>query len=173
MRKENEEKKVILSAQDPNILNGLVRIPQIQHIFRITRQAIYYHIQTGRLTVYKCGSKTFIDPMEYARMKKWDPKYTFRDGKKVYDDNNFSISEVSKKLGVKYQYIYFLIRKGALKSKRVHKCIVLDLESLLDCAPIKEKVRDLITEFANAAYLNSNESSMQARSGQGFRQDLF
>jgi hypothetical protein len=155
MRFEKNEKKVILSADDPHKINGLVRISHIKHIFKVTAQAIYHHIRTGRLTVYKCGYQTYLDPLEYAQMKKWDRSYTVRNGQLVYDDNNFSIAFVAKKLGLKYAQIYYLILMGRLEAKKNGKCIVLGLDALLACQAIKLQVKEMLTEFANAEYIDS------------------
>jgi hypothetical protein len=155
MRQKNAEKKVILSPDDPHKINGLVRIQYIKHIFRVTSQAIYYHIRSGRLTVYKCGYQTYLDPLEYAQMKKWDRAYSTRNGKLIYDDNNFSVAFVAKKLGLKYAQIYYLIMQGKLAAKKNGKCIVLGLDQLLACDAIKLQVKGLLTEFANAEYIDS------------------
>lgn len=153
MRSKNE-KKVILAPDDIGKIAGLVSIPEIQHIFNVTSQGIYHHIRTGRLHVYKWGWRTLIDPLEYAQMQKWDRKYTTCDGKRVYDETNFSLSYIGKKLGFKYHHLYHLITKGLLQSKKVGKCIVISVEDVLACAELKDKAKELLEEFAYDEYIN-------------------
>lgn len=151
----SNEKKVILNSEDIHKISDFVTLNHIQNIFKVTAQAIYHHIRSGRLIVYKWGHRTLIDPLEYANMKKWDRSCTKKNGQKLYDDNNLSISHVSKKLGISYHHLYYLIQKGDLAAKKIEGCIVLELASLLACDEIKENVRRLITDFANDQYIDS------------------
>lgn len=157
---QNEKEKINIG--------GLVGVSEITKLFNITPQGVYYHIGTGRLTVYKSGKKTLLDPMEYSKMNKWDRACTRKNEQLVYDKvkGTFSLTMLSKMLNVKYSELYYLIMKGLLKFSKIGGCIVIHKDDLLNCDSIKVLVKDLI---GDVAYECANE--FIDGDSQGFRQD--
>ncbi len=151
MRQDDEKEKITIFQEKRKNPGGLLGVSDITKIFNVTPQGVYYHIGTGRLTVYKSGKKILIDPVEYGKMTKWDRSCTVKNDELVYDKNKgtFSLVYLSKLLNVKYNELYYLIKKGQLKFKKIEGCIVIDENDLMRCDSIKCFVKDLLGDVAN------------------------
>ncbi len=148
----HDEKEEIEPSQDKNTpFSGMLPVSSIVKIFKVTPQAVYYHITTGRLNVYKYGNKILIDPLEYAQMTKWDRKYKKKDGEYVYDKNKgtYSLSYLRDLLKVSYNSLYYLIKKGDLNFNKIDGCLIIDEMDLMSCEPIKHLVKNLLYQVAD------------------------
>ena len=150
MQDDEKEKIKFFQDQTPDT-HGLLSIGKIAKIFNVCPQTVHYHIFTRRINVYKFGNKKLVDPIEYSKMRKWDRSFTTKNGSLIYDKNKgtFSLSALSKLLNVKYNCLYYLIKKKSLNFSKIDGCIVINKEDILNCDSIKKFVKDLLGVFAN------------------------
>ena len=149
--RQNDEKKIEIPIEKTL---GLVRVKNIIENFGISSQGVYYHIRRGALTVYKSGYHTFLDPAEFAKINKWSRKYTKKNGVFIYDDKNLSVTTICKKLDMDRQKIYFLIRSDQLIAKKIGGCIVINVDDLIQCKPIRDLTHTLLLQVANDEYID-------------------
>lgn len=157
--RQNDEKKIEIPIEKTL---GLVRVKDIIKNFGISQQGVYYHIRRGALTVYKSGYHTFLDPAEFAKMKKWSRDYTKKNGAYIYDEKNLAVATIAKKLGLRTARIYYFLSKGDIKFKKIEGCIVISIDDLIECDAIRDLGHAFLVEVANDEYIDSGNQGCRS-----------
>ena len=103
----------------------------------------------------RSGYHTFLDPNEFAKIKKWSREFTKKNGIYIYDEKSLAVSTIAKKLGMDAQKIYYLLRSGLLKYNKIEGCIVISIDDLLQCETIRDLTHTLLLQVANDEYIDS------------------
>jgi len=99
-----------------------VSINESAEILGVTRQAIYVAIREKKLRAKKELSHWVVqkEDLEDYRLNKYSRSRATYKGELLFDNEKgcYSIHQVAKLLGVRYQTIYYAIRIGMLKAKQ-------------------------------------------------------
>ena len=111
-------------------------VKEAAEINKTTCQAIYNALKKKLLKAHKNGRKFTINSteLEEYRKMKYSRMKTKVDGKLVFNNEKgfYSIRQASEKLDLHAPSLYYAVRCGYLKSKRVGASWVLYLPDVLD-----------------------------------------
>lgn len=113
-----------------------ITISEGADLYNLSRQAIFIAITKGKLKAQKIRGKWRFyqkDWLEYRRQR-YDRRFLYRNGRKVYDPENgiISPSMASKIFGVPIQRLYYLIRNHEIPCARSGPSYILDRNYILN-----------------------------------------
>lgn len=123
-------------------LDNYLTISDAARVSGITRQAVYVAIKLGKLKAVQGDDRRWLvssfdlaiyQASKYDRLKSKDPEGNF-----FYcpAEGRYSIRMVAEKLKIPVQKVYYLVRIGRLKAKRVHNRTVILEEHIKECAEL-------------------------------------
>jgi len=101
--------------------------------FGVTKQALHIAVKKGRLnTTIKNGKFYFTkDDLDKYKKEKYCKKFSKFRGNPLLESDEFTVLDISKKIGKPLQHIYYIIRKKYLQHRRKGAAYIISQADLL------------------------------------------